>query len=436
MIQKPYSKMKVRVYDLGLFTHLAAALAEYFGVVEYFTPWVSPFSTPELQMIGSGIPGLTRIDSFEEDDDSVDLWVFFDVGNGDMQERLRRSGKLVFGCGDGEILEGKRGLFKKVLAGRGLPTGKYQMVTGVESLVKVLKSEQDKWIKVDNNARGVLESFHHKNWINSMSTVDKWAHDLGFLREEQVFMIEDPIHPKDGVEPGCDRFFTNGNYLANCMYGFEAKGEGYSCISLDFNDLPKPVLLVENAMRPVYAKYDIRGMMSSELRIGPDKKPHFIDACQRAGRPPSGISSARYTNFGPMVLGVAKGEAVVPEYDKKKPYASEIIIHSSVTKNEQTTLPLEVKEKDLKRVKMGNICQAKQKDGTMQFFAILSNCGFMAEAIGFGSTLEESQQQAIESAQKIDCIGKDFNANVFDDLDEKLELADKYGVGLKSGKKG
>jgi hypothetical protein len=435
MIRKPYSKMKVRVYDLGLFTHLAARLAVDFGTVEYFTPWVSAFSTPELKMIGYGIPGLTRIDSFEENDDSVDLWVFFDVGNGDMQERLRRSGKVVFGCGAGEILEGNRVLFKKTLADRGLHTGKYQTVKGIDALAKMLKSETDKWIKVNNDARGVLESFHHKDWINSVSTVDEWAHKLGFLREEQIFMIEDPIHPKDGVEPGCDRAFTNKNYLSNCMYGFEAKGEGYSCIALDFNDLPKPVLEVENAMRPVYAKYDVRGMMSSELRIGPDKKPVFIDACMRAGRPPSGISSERYTNFGEMVYKVALGETVEPKYDKKKPYASEIIVHSSVSKDRQTTLPLDIKEKDLKHVKMGNICQAKQKDGSMQFFAILSNCSFMAEAIGFGETLEDSQQQAIESASKLDCIGKDFNAGVFEDLEEKLELAEKYGVGLESGKK-
>ena len=85
------SGLTCRIFGYGMFEiYLGQAMANDFKEVQLYVPWKGPFPTPDKLMVGYGIPGIKRVDSFEDDEDQVDLFCFFDVGDGDKQAQLRR----------------------------------------------------------------------------------------------------------------------------------------------------------------------------------------------------------------------------------------------------------------------------------------------------------------------------------------------------------
>jgi len=56
-----YQDKTALVIDNGLFTHTAIKLAESFGNVYYFTPWVNAFPKSNATLPGDGLDEITRI---------------------------------------------------------------------------------------------------------------------------------------------------------------------------------------------------------------------------------------------------------------------------------------------------------------------------------------------------------------------------------------
>jgi len=88
-----YAKKSILVIDNGLFLHFAEHLTEYFGTVYYWSPWVSAFPKSNSLIVGQGVPGITRVRSIWEVADEVDLFVFLDIGYGQLQDYLAGMGK-------------------------------------------------------------------------------------------------------------------------------------------------------------------------------------------------------------------------------------------------------------------------------------------------------------------------------------------------------
>src|SRR5260370_15468822 len=86
-------------YDHGTFVELAARLARDFGRVLYFQPWQSAFPCMKDCAIGLGVPDVERVYNFWDVVDKVDIFVFPDVWDGDLQAYLRGQGKPVLGAG-------------------------------------------------------------------------------------------------------------------------------------------------------------------------------------------------------------------------------------------------------------------------------------------------------------------------------------------------
>jgi hypothetical protein len=429
MVKKPFSKQRWRFFDLGLFMHIAMRVAEDVGTVEYFTPWVSAFAKPHQTRLGEGLPGVTRIQHFFEGIDEVDVFVFPDVGFGDLQDDLRRRGKAVYGCGfAAEMLEADRFHLRKVLAQRGLPVAPHKKIVGMSALYDYLEKHPDVWVKLNNDSRGIKETFHVKTLPLAFSTLTKMSADLDCFREQQLFLVEEPVFPGDkGVEMGDDWSFAGGKFLEVGCYGPEVKGDGYGGRFMEYGKLPAPVRVVTDAMRPVFAKSGCGSARSSEIRFGKVNGKltgYFGDACQRFGCPPSGVLVRGYKNITEVMYSMATGEPVRPVPVKE--YCAEIILSSSSANDE--AVALEIKDKNLSRVLPrqfykndvdGLYYRIPQKDGSL-----------VAEAIGFGDSLEEAQQEARESVELIDFVGKDWSKDVFERMDENLEKADKLGIGL------
>ena len=414
------SKKTVRIYGYGLFEcFMGIRLAETFGKVELFTPWKGSYPVPAKNLIGVGIPGIVKVDNFFENLDSVDLFCFFDVGDGDIQQTLREQGRRVFGTGTADVLEYDRVGFKKILESVGLPVAPYNVLKGIQSLSDELKKPESKgkWVKV-STYRGICETFQNKGYKYSMPKLDVMATKLGAYRNDQEFVLEDSI---PGTEAGDDRFLVNGVSLPIATFGFENKDKSYSCRATEVESIPGPVKAVTDALAPVYKQHNICGMISSEVRVSEDQKPYFIDCCARAGSPPSELICELYENFAEIVWAVAGGEMITPIPIAK--YAAEVLIKSEMAPTDW--VPLDFKESDLKRLKLRNLCKIEN-----QYYYIPQDGGtILGGAIGFGDTLEEAQMEALANCQLLECEESHFAADAFDETDEEIKKAEQYGLG-------
>ena len=413
----------------GLFeVFIGQRLAEDAKEVLLYTPWESPFPTPDRQDIGRGILGITRVDSYEDAKAEViarkGTFVFPDIGMGDKQLELRQMRKDqnldigVFGCGESGELEMNRTLFKNVLKKRGLATPVYGIVKGIEELRELLKKEKDLWIKLDVEMRGILETFHHAEFKTSVQLLDKLAHDLGYRRDSTSFMWEKPI---PGEEPGDDFFESKGETASIGLWGFEDKGDGYSAKVCEYNNLPKALKDVHEAMKPIIKKYDSDGASSTEVRIGPSKGPYYIDSCRRFGNPPAACIIANCKNISRVIDSIGRREQITPEYEK--PYVSELPVDSSCADTE--SVPFNITEKQFKNIKLRTSCRI---DGQYFHIPFAANGKTVAKAVGLGKTLEESQFNALEAADSFDLPQKSYSKDTFERIVEISKRAQKFGL--------
>lgn len=420
---KNISQETFLIYGYGIFEiFLAWKLAQKAKEVQFFRPWMSPFPTWQEQYVGKGLPWLKRVDSWEDAKADVikkeGVFCFFDIGDGDKQAELRRMGARVFGAGESGVLEMDRLLFKRTLKDRGLPVPTFGSITGTDALGTLLKKEEDLWIKLDVDNRGIMETRYHGKWATSQEWFYQLVNDLGCSRSQTKFMWEKPIK---GVEPGWDNFVVNGSPFKEGLMGWENKGDGYVCKHIELDKMPKPLLKVHTAMLPVEKKYKTSGAVSSEVRV--NEQSYFIDACRRMGNPPAACISAMYNNFPEIVAGIADGIEVTPEWTTE--YAAEITVE--VPGADKKCIPMELKEKDFETIKVRCACNV---DG------ILFNVPFdklgntVVKAVGLGSTREEAEFNALESADNFTtkCKGAFYNKATFEDLEKDIEEGRKYGL--------
>lgn len=410
------SRLSVLVYDYGVFMPVAMRLAEAYGEVFYFCPWEGTYPTRDRLTIGEGVPGLTRVASFEEYEDRADLIVFPDVGMAGKQAGLRERGKAVFGTGYAAELEQDRLLFKDVLKKQKLPVGPFKVFQGIDALADFLKSHDKQllFVKV-STFRGNCETARFDSYLAFIPTLDRWAKSLGGFRQQQEFIVEFPI---DGQEGGSDFFLSDGEYLPIGTYGYEVKDHGYIAKMMPLAKMPDAITYVNDRMTPVYREYRVSGAVSTEVRITTELKPHFTDACMRFGSPPAELICRAYENFPEIVLACARGEMVTPKPVAK--YAAEVMISTEAARD--GWVPLDYPKDLQKNILLRNLCCL---DG--QFYHIpQDNCTSLGAAVGFGDTREKAQAEALEYANE---FGFDFDSAIFDKVSEYLEEAKEYGLG-------
>lgn len=401
------------VYDNGLFHCLAERLARDFKEVYYYVPWESSYPTPQKAIIGKGLPGLTRIDTFDDYAEKADLICFFDIYSGTKQEMLRKRGKRVFGTGKGEKLEIDRVWFREQLKNQGLPVAKYKVVTGIDNLRNYLRPLKDKWVKI-SKWRGIGETFHFQDYDHTRSEIDSLASKLGSYQDVMPFIVDDPIK---GVEVGIDWFVMDGKHLPVGLWGYEAKDAGYVGKTGTYDSIPQVMRDITDNMEEVMEPMGVRGMVSSEIRV--NDEPYYTDACMRGPSPPAELMSEIYDNFSEIVWKVAGGEKVVPKMKAK--YGAEVLLKSDFARE----LPMGIKFPGNERLKFRNMCQINGK-----FYHIpLDKETLIGAAIGMGDTLEEAQSEALEAAESVVAQDVFYDKAVFDDLDETLANAKLAGLG-------
>jgi hypothetical protein len=317
-------RLTVLVYDSGIFVEIARRLAEDFGRVLYFAPWASGYPTSRGLLIGGGDETIERVTDpwpFIENNE-IDLYVFPDCYEGDLQSYLASQGKRVWGCRRGAELELDRPKAKEIMAKAGIPIGDYKEIIGLDALRKYLKTHEDHWIKI-NSTRGDMETFHSPTYEKIEPRLDELEHNLGAKKKIMKFIVEKGI--SDATETGYDGFCIDGQFPRVGLVGIEVKDKGYVGRTIKYADLPEQVRTVNDGLKPALKGYNYRGFWSTEVRIDKNGVGYPIDMTARAGSPPSELYQNMITNLAEVIWFGAEGIMIEPEYSA--PWGAEVILH-------------------------------------------------------------------------------------------------------------
>jgi hypothetical protein len=428
MIQS-YRSKHVCIYDYGLFEEIAVKLAKYFGKVSYFCPWKNGFPKSNQLRIGDGIVDskrngngeYQRIEHFFDVIPEVDLFIFPDTYDGDLQLHLQDLGKRVWGSRFGDDLELDRVASKKFLTGLGLDIGPYEVVTGLDSLREYLKEHEDVYVKI-SKTRGDMESFHALEYKLIEPKLDELEHTLGAMKNRTVFIVEEAI--KDAVEIAWDSFSVDGQYPKKAMLGAEKKSEAYAGKVFNFANLPKQVREVYEKIAPALKDFEYKNFISIETMSTPDKKCYVTDPCCRNGSPPTENELEMIENLPDILWFGAEGKLIEPEY--KDTWAVQVNLLSSWAESNWQCLYFPPKIRD--SIKLRNFAVM---DGEYYVLPQPAQLSLIGAVVATGSTFDDARDKVITLAEQVKGYYIDVPFGALSALEKELDKLKQMGIPLR-----
>jgi hypothetical protein len=414
------SRKTVLFWDASAsYTHVCESVVEEFANVLYFVPWERGFSVARDFIPGMGVDGIERVPDFFDALDRADLVVFTDVGQPGLQEYLRKNGMPVFGSARASVLERDRWKLKSALRDAGLDYSDGFLIHGLETLRKLLQRQDDLWIKF-SYFRGDVETYHHRTYSQSQKKLAEWQLALGPYGEVADFIVESPIRSDLCVEVGVDPpWVCDGKFPRRTLWGFEDKDAGYMGTTLG---LPERMRMVVEKLSGVLSSYGYRGPLTTETRECDDDSSYLIDLTCRFPEPPSSVHSFLTNNWGEMMYGAAIGEPVEPEYEAN--YAVELVLRSEAGADHPLAVEVGVPD----RVRLHGHCIINQQDYAVSP-AELREFG---AACGWGDSLTDATEQAIEAAESVKGDEVEFDAASLRRLLDTINDGRKLGLSWGS----
>jgi hypothetical protein len=413
-----YKSKTVCVVDNGLFLEVAVTLARDFGKVLYYMPWQSGYPKSNVLLVGHGIPGITRIDSFWPVIDDIDLFVFPDVYDGPLQEHLVSLGKRVWGSRYGEELELFRAESKKLLTKLGIDIGPWKLIKGITALREHLKKHQDQWIKI-SRTRGDFETFHAENYDLVKPKLDELEFNLGAKASIMEFIVEEAI--PDAVEVAYDGFTIDGKFAKNATFGIEVKDKGLVTKTLKYDALPEQVRSVNDKLKGTLAEYRYRNFFAVEMRITKDGTPYVIDPCCRAGSPPSELMLELIRNWADIMWEGAEGTVVEPVFAAK--WGAELLIISDW--GDRNWQPLQFPKSIRSQVKLRYLTII---DGIPYVVPQASAHPEIGAVVATGDTMEAAIAEVTRLAEKVKGFYVDVHPEALEAATEQFEKLKEFGI--------
>lgn len=415
-----YKSLSVAVIDNGLFTALAETLTRYFGTVYYWSPWVSILPKSNRRMIGTGIPGVQRIDSFWPLLGEIDLFIFADVCFGPLQLHLESLGKRVWGSRMGEELELDRVASKKHMASLGIDIGPYKVIRGFDALRKHLEKNKDQFIKI-SLTRGDMETFKAPNYRLIEPYLNELEHKLGVLKTQLEFVVEECI--PDAVEIGYDGWTIDGQFPQNATAGIEIKDKGFVMHAKPYDDIAPQLHVVNDKLAQTLANYHYRGFLSTEVRVTKDGHGYVIDPTCRAPSPPSQLYWEMITNWGDIFWEGADGTIVEPEFAAE--WGAELMIYS--LEADRMWLPIDFPKEIQSQVKLSRYAVLSGRP-----YVIPQDCELqiIGAVVGTGDSLETAVKSCQEAAGQIEGFGVEIKAEALDEAQSELEKLKEFSIEL------
>jgi hypothetical protein len=369
-------------------------LSAHFGRVLYYCPWVTGFPTSQLQMIGVGVKGIERVDSPWPHLDDVDIFVFPDVYEGDVQQYLVGLGKLVWGCRGGSEMEIDRAKSKEISTRLGIEVGPYKTMVGIEKLRSYLKKHDDQYVKI-SRTRGDMETFHAPNYAAVEGQLDSIDFKLGPKADLMEFIVEDNTGP--AIEVGYDGYTIDGQFPASCLVGVEAKDTAYVAKQMKYSRIPPAVRGVNDKLSPQLKKYQYRGFLSTEIRSTEDGHDYLIDPCCRSGSPPGELYQLIVENLGEVIWYGAEGILVDPEFAGK--WGAELIILSDALA--ESWVKVSFPEEHAANIKLRYFTEY---EGSRYVIPQANKMPFLGAVVGYGDTAKEAIDKVTEIAKTVEAF--------------------------------
>lgn len=414
------SNKKVLVIDDGMFIEFAIRLSRDFKKVYYWSNWKSEYPLSKDDMIGFGVPGIERVSEVYDYIDKVDMIAFTSIYHGDWQNWLAKKGYRVFGSRNGDELERDRVSAIEYFKELGLPQPKYKEIIGIDNLIEYLSDKKDKWIKV-SEYRGGNETWHYLSKQLSSRKLNEKKHELGDEGKVFKFLVFDPINGDDIVECGCDIPITvDGKYPKYVLNGYEKKDCAYLGRVRKYSDLSPIITEFNEKISPALEQYEYRNAMSTEIRVGSDKKAFMIDFTGRQPSPPGEIYLELINNFSEMIWDASGGVLTEPVYAAK--YAIEIMINSSAAEN--SWLDVKFPKSIRQWVKLRNLAVI---DGVYTIIPRHRDFNNIGAVIAIGDSINEVVELGKSYCEQIE--GEDIECK----LDDIKPLMDIIKKGEKIG---
>lgn len=414
----------VRCSDWGLFPFLLPRMTG-FENKEYYVAWRGGFPTSDRRIIGEGIPGIKRLDSLLRDKGKVDLFFYPDFYMGDEQEDFRDQGFPVFGCGDAEILERDRELFRDTLKKIGLPWIPATLCKGTDDLRDYLESlpKDARLVIKSSDFRGDFETtpIDGKN-MTVQAFIDRLppiTFKLGAVADRTKFICEKWV--ESDCEPGYSGFNTDGIFSDWGMVGYEKKGDALVGRMYRDGGLPPSIKNTNDKLAPELKRLGCRGFFVIESRFNSKGVCLPLDICMRAGSPDVEGLCEVVDNFSEVVEAVANGKQA-----KIKPAAKFVGILKFHSRSLVEDADIQVKfPKEIARwvkirnwfMKGGNHYSISQDKG--------DNVG---SVVAIGNSVDEVEKLCLERMEQVHCVHKEVNENAFDDIRKYMKAGEKYGI--------
>ena len=409
--------MKIVCLDNGLYIPQCEALSDGGkNEVIFCTPWGKPFPTIEDKMKGYGYGNLNKQLGFWDHVEDADMIVNFDVSNNDAIRHLRKvyPDKSIIGAGKGEKLEHDRVFLKQWLEHLGLPVGPYKVIKGMTALINYLKKNPKKYVK-NNIFRDDTESFFFESWENDKQILEERAMTYGMLKEEEVFIVEDPIEV--ACQSGIDMFFTNGEYVP-FSWGFEiSKNLCVNKVVTDLDEVPDCLRNNFEPLAPLMKRMDYRGPISTEDRVVSKDKSYLIDFTARIPAPMGQMYPVFINNYAEAMYKIGKNEPIEIECDHD--YIGSFALSSEHALSHNVKLIIDADHMDDVRPQM----VAQNEEG---LWAVKGNSVVYCLVAG-GKSPEEVLKKLKEAAGYVNAYSLDKEP--VDGIDKQFEGALK---GLKS----
>lgn len=411
------------VYDYGLFVEFAVTLAREGGFkrVFYYTPWKDAYPNIKGTLVGHGLPNLHRVRDLWDIEEEVDVWIFPDVGDGDLQHHLKRNGKLVWGTFYAEELELDRWQTKQWIKRVGLPLVPSERFTGLDALSDYLRDNDNKWVKI-STFRGSMETWRHDTWAVSEKKMAVIREELGEAGQMMEFIVEDDLPSDEFVEIGYDGWNILGQWPSKAMLGYEIKGEALAGVVKPYVDFPKPVVKVNEKLTPVLENYECCGGMSTELRVDEQGNPFLVDPCMRFGSPPGEIGCELWQNWAEIIWSAVHGEVVEPVETAR--YGFELMLYSDwVSKN---WAPVLVPEEYRRYVKLAFSTRIRHDNVVPQMFKSTK----IGAVVGLGDTLQEAIDHCLENREEITGLEIDSDLQAVEKAYETIKEGESHGINF------
>jgi hypothetical protein len=421
---KPVEDVIACVVDYGTFISVAEKLAETMDKVYYHSPYETEYQSVRNCIRGQGLDRVERLDEFLDPKvlDTIDLFVFPDIGWGSLQRHLKKLGKAVWGHMGATDLELYRDFFLDVLESVGLPTIHSETIIGLDALKDYLKENENKWIKI-NRYRANMETWHHEKFNGfTQRTLDSLSVIFGGAAETIVFVVQDDIESE--MEIGYDGWCIDGDYPSHSFQGYEKKNELYLGSVLADEDIPEEIKIVNEKLAPVLAGYGYRGWWATEIRVC-DGIPYFIDPTPRMPGQTGEHQLETCVNLADVIWHGANGIVIEPRFLWK--FAAEATLHyQQATKdptidNEWKTLELPAEV--VRWMKMYHYCKV---DGLYHFPA--EETDEIGVMIGVGNSTEEAIDHLQENMEFIKDLPVSAETAGFVDLLKSIKEAEEQGI--------